>query len=214
MTPTPRPRRPRTVFHYKVDHLLSPADAAAYADLLLQPLTTIDTAHAWLNARGYALSRSAVARHRRRFLARREAARARAAESDAVLKKVLLAAREAGPEGFAAACLGGSQLALFNFLMEIEHFDEFPIDRYVELTKAIGLNIRAQRDVMEMQRQAREPASAEAAAAKGAALAEAERKDALARKVWAILEPNRPIEQFLGEDPDPSDPEPGAERKP
>ena len=199
--PSPRRRRPRTVFHYKVDHLLSPADAAAYAELLLQPLTTIDAAHAWLTRRGYACSRSAVARHRRRFLASREAARAKAAESDAVLKRVLLAAREAGPEGFAAGCLGGSQLALFNFLMEIEHFDEFPIDRYLQLTKAIALNIRAQRDVMEMQEQRRAREAADAAAAKDAALTEAERKDALARKVWAILEPNRPIEQFLGEEP-------------
>src|SRR5688572_11533694 len=106
--PTPRPRRPRTVFHYKIDHLLAPPDAAKYESLLLDPRTTIDAAHAWLTARGCALSRSAVARHRRRFLARRESARQKLAESEQVLRKVLLAAKEAGPQGFAAAVLGGS----------------------------------------------------------------------------------------------------------
>src|SRR5688572_16144641 len=193
-------RRPRTVFHYKVDHLLAPPDAGEYEALLLDPRTTVDAAHAWLAGRGYALSRSAVARHRRRFLATREAARQKALEADLLLKRVLLAAREAGPQGFAAACLGGHQLALFNFLMKIEHFDEFPADLYLELTKAIALNIRAQRDVMEMQRQAREAAGPDAAA-KDTESSDAERKDALARKVWAILEPNRPIEMFLGDPP-------------
>ena len=200
-------RRPRTVFHYKVDHLLSPADAAAYADLLLDPRTRVDDAHAWLIARGYALSRSAVARHRRRFLAARAAAREKAAEADLLLKRVLLAAKEAGPEGFAAACLGGHQLALFNFLMKLEHFDEFPAEHYLELTKAIALNIRTQRELLEMQRRAREAAGPDAAA-KDAQLSEAERKDALARKVWAILEPNRPIEMFLDDDPKPAGPDP------
>jgi hypothetical protein len=145
---------------------------------------------------------------------------------------VLLAAKEAGPEGFAAALLGGHQLALFNYLMEIEHFDEFPADHYLELSKAIAENIRAQRDVIEMQHRARQPAGpdpaepasprrrgrkgkpATAAPARGEHLTEAERKDKLAREVWAILEPNRPIERFLGKDPAPADAEPGVERKP
>jgi hypothetical protein len=218
-----------------VDHLLAPPDAAEYESLLQGPRTTIDAAHAWLTARGYALSRSAVARHRRRFLASRDAARAKAAESEQVLRRVLLAAKEAGPEGFAAACLAGHQLALFNFLMKIEHFDEFPADLYLVLTKAIALNIKAQRDVIEMQRRATPPRpdaptpphsrsrsrsrrphtqrAAPAPAADDTHLTEAERNDALARKVWAILEPNRPIEMFLGEHVEPSDPEPGAERK-
>src|SRR5688572_22553544 len=175
----PRPRRPRTVFHYKIDHLLALPDAGEYECLLLDPRTTIDAAHAWLTARGYALSRSAVARHRRRFLARRESTCRKLAESEQALRKALLAAKEAGPQGFAAAVLGGSQLALFNFLMEIEDFDQFPVARYLELTKATALNIKAQRDVMEMQQRAaeaaRQPPGAEAA--KGAPLTEAERHD-------------------------------------
>src|SRR5215211_533905 len=101
----PVARRPRTVFHYKVDHLLAPPDAAVYESLLLAPRTTIDAAHAWLTGRGYGLSRSAVARHRRRFLASRQAARQKLAESEHVLRRVLLAAKEAGPDGFAAALL-------------------------------------------------------------------------------------------------------------
>src|SRR5687768_8634142 len=230
-------RRPRTVFHYKVDHLLGPPDATEYEALLLDPRTTVDAAHAWLAGRGYALSRSAVARHRRRFLASRETARQKAAESEVVLKNVLFAARQAGPEGFAAALLGGLQLALFNHLMEIEDYHEFPAGHYLELSKGIAVNIRAQREVMEMQFRARQPPGSPPSedprprrgsrngkhkppappADASAHLTEAERHDALLRKVWSILEPNRPIEMFLDDDPAPTnlaptDPDPDTTR--
>jgi hypothetical protein len=57
------------VFHYKVDQDLRPDDRGPYLALLHEPRTRIDDALAWLAARGYVLSRSAVARHRRRLLA-------------------------------------------------------------------------------------------------------------------------------------------------
>src|SRR5437667_105638 len=64
-----RRRRPRVNRHFKIDHTLSPDDREAYLAFLREPRNTIDLAHAWLAGKGYrALSRSAVARHRRHYL--------------------------------------------------------------------------------------------------------------------------------------------------
>src|SRR3954465_7285771 len=73
--PSPSPtvvcrRRERSVFHYKVDELLRPEHRDVYLAMVRHPATRLDDAHAWLLARGYQLSRSAVTRHRRRLLAR------------------------------------------------------------------------------------------------------------------------------------------------
>lgn len=85
----PRRRRPRTVFHYKVDEDLAPADRQPYLALLRDPRTRIEDAHRWLLERGYAASRSAVARHRRRVLAGE-------AEHQAGMARALAFARLAG----------------------------------------------------------------------------------------------------------------------
>lgn len=63
MIDTRRSRRP-----FKVDLALRPADRADYEALLADPRTTGGDALAWLVARGYALTRVAVYRHRRHFL--------------------------------------------------------------------------------------------------------------------------------------------------
>jgi hypothetical protein len=114
MFASPRRRRPRAVFHYKVDELLAPADRPAYLALLHDPRTRIDDAHAWLTARGYALSRSAVARHRRRLLAG-------AAEQHAAERKALAFARFASAGGgadFAAGTLLQFQHMVFQRVLE------------------------------------------------------------------------------------------------
>src|SRR4051794_17014602 len=64
----PRKRRPRCNFHYKVDETLRPEHRENYLALVRSHHMRVDDAHAWLLAQGYHLSRSAVARHRRRLL--------------------------------------------------------------------------------------------------------------------------------------------------
>ena len=65
-------RRPRQNRHYRIDHELKPDDLAAYRAYLREPRTTNKSAHAWLVGRGYTtFSESAVARHKRHFLALR-----------------------------------------------------------------------------------------------------------------------------------------------
>src|SRR5437868_392026 len=61
-------RRPRRNRHYRIDEVLTPDDRRAYGAVLRDPRTTVKSAHAWLGARGYRLSESAVARHMRHFL--------------------------------------------------------------------------------------------------------------------------------------------------
>src|SRR3954465_2144798 len=87
-----RRRRPRAVFHYKVDEDLRPGDREAYLALLHDPRTRIEDAHRWLTEHGYVLSRSAAARHRRRLLAGE-------AERDTALRHSLSFARLAGSPG-------------------------------------------------------------------------------------------------------------------
>jgi hypothetical protein len=68
-SPSPRrPRRPRCNFHFKIDEMLRPEHRENYLALVRSPHMRVDDAHAWLLAQGYQLSRSAVARHRRRLL--------------------------------------------------------------------------------------------------------------------------------------------------
>jgi hypothetical protein len=90
---TPQRRRPPVNRHFKIDRLLKPEDLGAYRAFLREPSATVDTAHAWLNARGYAgVSRSAVARHKRLLLERDE-------EHDAQLRRAAAYARLAGTPG-------------------------------------------------------------------------------------------------------------------
>src|SRR5687768_13891803 len=89
------PRRKRTIFHYKLDAILRPEDRQAYLDLARAPRTRNEDAHAWLLQRGYALSLSAVARHRRRLIAGD-------AEYRNALQKTLIFAQVAGSPGAAA----------------------------------------------------------------------------------------------------------------
>src|SRR5688500_8611988 len=92
MSTPPHRRRPRAAFHYKVDEDLSPADREPYLALLHDPRTTIDAARAWLLERGYAPSRSAVARHRRRLLAAEDEQR------DAISRALAVAQIAAAPD--------------------------------------------------------------------------------------------------------------------
>ena len=64
----PRPRRARRKRHSRIDHELKGEDREAYLALLREPRTTNKSAHAWLCARGYSFSESAVARHMRHYL--------------------------------------------------------------------------------------------------------------------------------------------------
>ena len=63
MIDTRRVRRP-----FKVDLALKPEDRADYEALLADPRASGNDALAWLVARGYALTRVSVYRHRRHFL--------------------------------------------------------------------------------------------------------------------------------------------------
>lgn len=64
-----RRRKPRQNRHFRIDHELRPEDREPYQAYLREPTTTNKSAHAWLRARGYDFSESAVARHMRHFLA-------------------------------------------------------------------------------------------------------------------------------------------------
>jgi hypothetical protein len=68
MPDPPRKRRPRCNFHFRVDETLRAEHRAIYLALVRSPHMRLGDAHAWLLAQGYSLSRSAVARHRRRLL--------------------------------------------------------------------------------------------------------------------------------------------------
>ena len=111
--PAPRQRRERCAFHYKVDELLTVADREAYTQLLREPRTTIDGAHTWLGQRGYVLSRSAVARHRRRLLT---ADAERAAERELAKELGRLAGTPNAPD-FAAGAAMQWQHVVFQRLM-------------------------------------------------------------------------------------------------
>lgn len=110
----PQCRRPRTVFHYKVDEDLRPDDREAYLALLRDARTRIDDAHRWLLARGYALSRSAVARHRRRLLS---AEADRRADLDRALAFARLAGAPDAPD-FAAGSVLQLQHLVFQRLLD------------------------------------------------------------------------------------------------
>src|SRR3954468_9028861 len=112
----PQHRKPRMVFHYKIDHDLTPADRSAYESVLTDPKTTVDIAHAWLHAHGYPMSRSAVARHRRRVLKARLEARTRVACAAEYARY----AAKTGPQGLWSAALIRSQQLLFTRLMDTE----------------------------------------------------------------------------------------------
>ena len=106
-----RKRRPPVNRHFKIDLVLSPADRQAYEAFLREPAATVDTAHAWLTARGYAnLSRSAVARHKRLFLEKEEA-------HAAALRKANAYARLATSAG-APDLVSGAMLYTEHMLME------------------------------------------------------------------------------------------------
>jgi hypothetical protein len=66
---TPKRRRTRTIFHYKIDEVVRPADRENYLALAGDPRMRNQDAHGWLLGQGYQISLSAVARHRRRFWA-------------------------------------------------------------------------------------------------------------------------------------------------
>src|SRR5687768_4266119 len=82
-------RRQRTVFHYKVEVQLKSVHREAYLAVLRDPRTRNEDAHRWLTDRGYTLSLSEVARHRRRLLTRE-------AEHRAQVEHAALFARLAG----------------------------------------------------------------------------------------------------------------------
>jgi hypothetical protein len=104
-SPSPRrTRRPRCNFHFKIDETLRPEHRENYLALVRSPQMRVDDAHAWLLAQGYQLSRSAVARHRRRLLLAD-------AERDLELRRAAQFARvTTGP--YAADLLSGAHVRL------------------------------------------------------------------------------------------------------
>jgi hypothetical protein len=115
-TPIVHRRRERRVFHYKVDETLRPEHRDVYLAMIRHPATRLDDAHAWLLARGYQLSRSAVARHRRRLLARD-------AEHEQDLDRAVAYAKVAGGKDapdFAAGMELQLQHLVFQHLMELD----------------------------------------------------------------------------------------------
>jgi hypothetical protein len=112
MSDTPRKRRPRCNFHYKIDETLRPEDRQNYLALVRCPAMRVDDAHAWLLGRGYAVSRSAVARHRRRLLSTD-------VEHDQALERAEMFARMAtgpGAPDFAAGNRLQLQYVVFQYL--------------------------------------------------------------------------------------------------
>ena len=109
-----RKRRPPVARHYKIDGLPPPV-LAEYLDLLRDPRTTIDAAHAWLADRGHPHSRSAVARHRRHFLAGLAERDAHAA----AVREILDAARSDHPPDWPAAVAGAADALLILHLARL-----------------------------------------------------------------------------------------------
>ena len=103
-------RRPRRNRHSRIDHELKAEDREAYLSYLREPQTTNKSAHAWLCARGYDFSESAVARHMRHSLAGLEEQRA---VEQFALRLAEMAARDgSGPPFLRGALLRLDQLIL------------------------------------------------------------------------------------------------------
>src|SRR5688572_18864019 len=130
----PRRRRERTVFHYKVDEVLRDEDRDAYLALLRDPRTRNEDAHRWLTDRGYALSLSAVARHRRRFLSSDS-------ENQAALQRAEMFARLAGGPGapdFAAGARVQLQHLVFQHLLELDEQVKIDSGELLQLSKLVA----------------------------------------------------------------------------
>ena len=83
---TPKRRRTRTIFHYKIDEVLRADDRDNYLALIRHPLMRNEDAHGWLMGRGYRVSLSAVARHRRRLCANDARQRAEDQQTEALAR--------------------------------------------------------------------------------------------------------------------------------
>ena len=110
---TSKRRRTRTIFHYKIDEVLRADDRENYLALIRHPVMRNEDAHGWLLGRGYHISLSAVARHRRRLIAGDAEHRSEAQKTQ------IFARAMAGPNGpdFAAAGELQFQHLVFRHLM-------------------------------------------------------------------------------------------------
>ena len=146
-SPTIRRRRERVAFHYKVDELLTPADLTAYLSLIEHPRTRVDDAHAWLTARGYALSRSAVARHRCRHLNRLAESR-RTIDAARAVGEAVAAGASGGTDAVSFDDAAGVYLAylLFDRLLSIDKDSPPPPKEMLLYAQAISQNIRSRLD--------------------------------------------------------------------
>jgi len=156
----PRRRRERTVFHYKVDELLRADDRDPYLTLLGDPRTRNEDAHRWLTHRGYILSLSAVARHRRRLLKSQGEQRAEIERAEMFAR----AARSAEAPDFAAGAKMQLQHLVFQHLMELDEHAQIGSEELLRLSKLVGecVKMEAQRpDARKTQsRPSAEPAPA------------------------------------------------------
>jgi hypothetical protein len=108
-----RKRRPPVNRHFKIEHVLPPPVLAEYLDHLREPGTTVDTAHTWLNKRGFGgrFSRSAVARHKRHYLEGVESQR-QAQESARMFALLAANPKYSNDNMLAGALLGAEQQLL------------------------------------------------------------------------------------------------------
>ena len=129
--------------HYKLDSLLSDEDRPEYEALLRRPAVEVDEALAWLEGRGYEISRSAVHRHKRSFEETLMEVR-RSAEMAASFAAV---AKESGVEGMSeAALLRFSQLSM-EHLMQIESGGDMEAGELLKLSMAIRQQVGSARDL-------------------------------------------------------------------
>jgi hypothetical protein len=155
----PKPRRPRVNRHYKIDNDLRFDDRGPYVAHLRDPRTTIDLAHAWLADHGF--SRSAVARHRRHYLERREREEASLRQAQAFARF----AASGGAPDFAAGALLQAEHLLFERVWEMKARAEAVADspgpqKLCAVADAISALIATRERLIETQRRlAREGAS-------------------------------------------------------
>lgn len=114
-------RRPRRNHHFRVDDELKSADREPYLAYLREPRATNKSAHAWLAARGYTFSESAVARHMRHVL--EGTGEQLLGEQLAVRVLGLAQSGQAPEETFLRASLFRADQLLFEAVMELR-FDE------------------------------------------------------------------------------------------
>jgi hypothetical protein len=134
-----RLREPKYLQELKIDKTLSPEHAAEYERFLSDRRHTLDDAEAWLEARGYVISRSATDTHRRRFRQMQRNMRASARLATAMTSKAA-----EGPAGrliFADGMMLRSEQVLMEQLVGINELEQVSPDQLKNLSTCVASTV-------------------------------------------------------------------------